>query len=90
MFFACKYSFDILCDVVKLFRVRHFGLGFTSSIKVMYLSIIYVCKSMSNGGAFYKKGFETLFLIISKKLFHEKFTNSQGCVGVTFSTFVLV
>jgi hypothetical protein len=77
-------------NVVKLFRVWQFGLGFTCNIRVMQISIIHVCRSMSNGGVFYKKGFETLFLIMCKQSFHEKFTNSLRCMGVTFSTFALL
>jgi hypothetical protein len=45
--------------------VWQFGLGFICSIKIMYLSIIYVCR-LWNGGVFYKKGFEALSFIIYK------------------------
>ncbi len=43
-------------------RFDKFGLGFTYSIRVMYLNIIYVCK-LSNGGVFYKEGIECFFIV---------------------------
>jgi hypothetical protein len=75
-------------NVVKLLRVWQFGLGFTSNIKVMYLSIIYVCRSMSNCGVFYKKGLlKHYFSLCANGCFMR---NSPWCMGVTFSTFILI
>ncbi len=88
MFFLLANNLStFFVNVVKLFRVWQSGLGSICNIKVMYFFIIYVCRSMSNGGVFYKKGFETLFLIMCKWLFQDKFIDSPRH---TFSTFALI